>query len=183
MQGALASAAALVLAAGVSYVAGCAHQAAECREAQAAAAAEAGIQRLQYQAAAERAAAEAAAAWADERLSLQTRYDTLNRKYQKLRAAPPVVAASGAPCPDATFTLGAVRVWNGALFGADAPEGACGAAGATAAAAAACAAASGVSMEAVLDNHTANARSCAEDRARLAALVAWLRLQGVKEGD
>lgn len=95
-------------------------------------------------------------------------------------AAPVVVAAAAEPAQaappaaldgDLDLTLAAVRVWNGALTGADAPAGACGAAGAAYDADAACAESSGLSLGDAWRNHRDNARSCAEDRARYQALI------------
>lgn len=98
-------------------------------------------------------------------------------------AQPVAIAAAPEPAPaaqaaalgsDLHLTLAAVRVWNGALTGADAPAGACGAAGATTDADAACADSAGLTLRDAWDNHAANARSCAEDRARQQALIDFL---------
>lgn len=83
--------------------------------------------------------------------------------------APPPAAAGG---PE--LSLAAVRLWNAALTGADAPAGACGAAGATGDADAACARGSGLDLGDAWANHERNARSCAADRARYRALIEFL---------
>ena len=85
-------------------------------------------------------------------------------------APPPPPAASGGP----ELSLAAVRLWNGALTGVDAPAGACGAAGATKGADAACAEGSGLDLGDAWANHERNARSCAADRARYRALIEFL---------
>ncbi|GAP37885.1 hypothetical protein ABXN37_22435 [Piscinibacter sakaiensis] len=72
------------------------------------------------------------------------------------------------------LTLAAVRVWNAALTGRDAPAGACGAAAAAAGADAACAEGSGLGIADAWDNHAANARACAEDRQRYRHLIEFL---------
>lgn len=101
-----------------------------------------------------------------EHLDQEERYAELNRVYQNLRTRAPLVVPGSvacrampgphqAPTPDEWpgasiagggpyLTLAAVRMWNGALTGTDAPAGACGPAGATTEADAACAEASGL---------------------------------------
>lgn len=75
--------------------------------------------------------------------------------------------------PDAgvELSLGAVRLWNGALTNTDAPAGACGADGAPAEA---CAVGAGLGIEAAWDNHATNALSCAQDRQRLKHLIDYI---------
>lgn len=75
------------------------------------------------------------------------------------------------------LTLAAVRMWNGALTGTDAPAGACGLAGAAAGADAACAEDSGLSLDDAWANHRANAKACADDRQRFRALIDFLNLR------
>lgn len=152
------------------------------------------------QAAARRLAKETARAdqvvarYLTEHLDQEDRYAALATRYQDLRRrAPfvvrvPVVACAGSPAepgpPDAAqpvsvepaerLTLAAVRMWNGALTGIDAPASACGAAGAAEGADAACAQSSGLTLDDAWANHAANARSCAFDRQRYQALIDFL---------
>lgn len=77
----------------------------------------------------------------------------------------------GAPAVRLELSLGAVRLWNSALAGADVPAGAC---GADAAAGEACAAGSGLTLENAWVNHAVNARSCDRDRLRLDRLIDYL---------
>lgn len=149
----------------------------------------------------------AAGSYLREHLDQEDRYAALDATYRNLRRhAPlvvpgPVVAAAscsghaagpqassldegGKPAPTGgsglgpVLTLAAVRMWNGALTGLDAPAGACGPAGAAegadAAAAEACAQGSGVTLEDAWDNHAANARACAADRQRYQRLIDFL---------
>lgn len=63
-------------------------------------------------------------------------------------------------------------MWNSALAGADQPAGACGLADP---AAPACAAATPLTVEDAWDNHTTNARLCAEDRLNHQNLIDFLK--------
>lgn len=141
---------------------------------------------------------QAAAAYLNAHLDQEDRYAALDANYRNLRrTAPlivrPAVAAApggGAPGPQAApaaqgaapdgagpgpvLTLAAVRMWNGALTGVDAPAGACGPAGAAEGAAAACAESAGLGLEDAWDNHAANARACAADRQRYQHLIDFL---------
>lgn len=137
-----------------------------------------------------------------EHLAQEDRYAALDTAYQTLRRRVPLAVPSsvcpalalpaqkqvaGAPAPPATeqsplgdgsvvpvLTLAAVRMWNGALTGVDAPAGACGPAGAAEGADAACAEGSGLTLDDAWGNHAANARSCAADRQRFQALIEFL---------
>lgn len=77
--------------------------------------------------------------------------------------------------PVFALSLGAVRMWNGALTGQDAPAGACGAAATTAEAAAACAQDSGLTPDDAWANHAINARTCAEDRLNHQNLIDFIQ--------
>ena len=91
-------------------------------------------------------------------------------------AAPPQIALVPWPVPvDPDLTLGAVWLWNAALTGqAAAPAGACRVDESTGQADPACADSSGLNLDDAWDNHTANARACAEDRARHQRLIDFL---------
>jgi len=146
---------------------------------------------------------DAAGNYLREHLDQEDRYAALDATYRNLRrhaplvvvrgpvaaaacGSPPLAQAAPAPAgsapggaePDAVLTLAAVRMWNGALTGLDAPAGACGPAGAAegadAAAAEACAQGSGLGLEDAWDNHAANARACAADRQRYQHLIDFL---------
>lgn len=88
-----------------------------------------------------------------------------------LPAAGTIAGAAAVPA----LTLAAVRMWNGALTGQDAAAGACGADAAASAPDPACAQASGLDLDDAWDNHAANAKSCAIDRARHQALINFLK--------
>jgi hypothetical protein len=90
----------------------------------------------------------------------------------------PSVASAGPADPE--LSLRALWVWNSALTGADQPTGACSPVGAPAGADTACAQGSGVSLEDAWANHTLNAKSCHEDRARYATLIRVLRERGIQ---
>lgn len=76
---------------------------------------------------------------------------------------------------DPGITLGSVWLWNSALTGqVSAPAGACRIDEATGQADPACANSSGLTLDDAWDNHTANARACAEDRARHQRLINYL---------
>ena len=152
----------------------------------------------------ERARGDAAAArYLSDQLDQEDRYAALATRYQDLRRraplvvrAPVVACAPPAPASDAPgapgtpgaqgvpaavdaepadrLTLAAVRMWNGALTGSDAPAGACGVSGAPEGADAACADSSGLTLDDAFANHAANARSCAFDRQRYQALIDFL---------
>jgi hypothetical protein len=79
---------------------------------------------------------------------------------------------SGAAGADPGITLGAVWMWNSALYNRDAPAGACGLADTSEVA---CAADSGVSLEDAWDNQALNAKLCAEDRLRHRRLIDFLK--------
>lgn len=91
-------------------------------------------------------------------------------------AAPPPLALVPGPVPvDPSLTLGAIWLWNAALTGqASAPAGACRIDEATKQADPACAEPSGLTIDDAWDNHKANARACAEDRARHQRLIDFL---------
>ncbi len=74
--------------------------------------------------------------------------------------------------PAVQLSLGAVSLWNSALAGSDVAADSCSPADP---ASPACAAASTASLEDAWANHRSNALSCAEDRARLAALTALIK--------
>lgn len=146
---------------------------------------------------------QAAANYLTEHLDQEDRYAALNTRHQELlRRAPLVVyrpvadAASGdqaglvqaVPPPSAdapvpalpgvpVLTLAAVRVWNGALAGADQTAGACGPPGPTGQADAACAAPSGLTLADAWANHAINAQTCAADRLRFQRLIDYLNDQ------
>lgn len=139
----------------------------------------------------------AAATYLTDHIQQQDAYAALDSKYQTLldrnpivvyrpgtaaggcaAAAPqgsselPAAAAPGAAGGDVPhLSLAAVRVWNGALTGIDAPAGACGAAGAAEGTDTACAEDSGLTVEDAWANQRINAQSCAEDRQRYRALI------------
>ncbi|WP_208513532.1 hypothetical protein [Variovorax paradoxus] len=69
------------------------------------------------------------------------------------------------------LSLAAVWMWNSALAGTDVPAGACGSADTSDAA---CAADSGLAVDDAWDNQRLNARACAADRLRHAALIEFL---------
>lgn len=143
---------------------------------------------------------QAAAHYLQENLDQEDRYASLNAQYQDLRRRVPLVvpgcvvaAAPGnvsklpAPGTDQrptpgpavdggpVLTLAAVRMWNGALTGTDAPAGACGPAGAAEGADAACAESAGLTLDDAWANHAINAKSCAEDRLRYQHLIDYLK--------
>lgn len=91
-------------------------------------------------------------------------------------AAPPPLALVPWPVPvDPGLTLGAIWLWNAALTGqASAPAGACRIDEAARQADPACAEPSGLTIDDAWDNHKANARACAEDRARHQRLIDFL---------
>ena len=140
---------------------------------------------------------QAAARYLTEHLDQEERYAALDAVYNDLRRRAPLVAvrpavahavASAAPadapgaCADLldrgpALSLAAVRMWNGALTGTDAPAGACGVAGAADGADAACAEDSGLSLDDAWANHRANAKACADDRQRFRALIDFLNLR------
>lgn len=135
----------------------------------------------------------------------EARYADLDRRYRALRkgyglvvqapaAVQPTGLVAGAACgplPDGqalspagagtgpvavpALTLAAVRMWNGSLTGADAAAGSCGADGAAVDADPACGQPSGLTLDDAWDNHAANARACALDRARHQALIDFLK--------
>ncbi|MFE8644139.1 hypothetical protein ACFX58_03530 [Sphingomonas sp. NCPPB 2930] len=131
---------------------------------------------------------------------LNTRYSTLEGKYEDLRGRVPLVvyrpavAAKSAPpgaaaaAPGATqpaqgsvgrpagygISNGALWMWNSSLAGTDIPAGACGSADTTSPA---CAADAGVSVEEAWSNQHTNAKSCAADRLRYRALIEFLTQQ------
>lgn len=72
------------------------------------------------------------------------------------------------------LSLGAVWMWNSALFAADTAAGACSAADT---ASAACAVDSGLGLADAWANHAANARACATDRLRHQQLIDYLANQ------
>lgn len=135
-----------------------------------------------------------------EHLDQEERYAALDLAYKDLRSRVPLVrsrtdstpmasvksaaaepAGTGAEQPSVgdvdagpVLTLAAVRMWNGALTGTDAPAGACGPAGATTETDAACAEASGLSIDDAWANHAINAKSCADDRLRYQHLIDFL---------
>ena len=136
----------------------------------------------------------AAARYLTQQLDQEDRHAALAALYQDLRRRAPLVvrapvlacadapappeptgvAQPGAAVPGERLTLAAVRMWNGALTGIDAPASACGAAGAAEGADAACAQSSGLTLDDAWANHAANARSCAADRQRYQALIDFL---------
>ncbi|WP_293222285.1 hypothetical protein [Ottowia sp.] len=135
-----------------------------------------------------------------DHLDQEDRYADLDAKYRDLAGRAPLVVyrrvpvaaacagaapalehvSAAAPAPGAVaadgpvLTLAAVRMWNGALTGIDAPAGACGVAGAAEGADASCAEDSGLSLDDAWANHTINAKSCAADRQRYQALIDFL---------
>lgn len=145
---------------------------------------------------------QAAGQYLTEHLNQEDRYADLNRVYQDLRTRAPLVVYRPAAAPLArrgseqpaepaagsavaqqppdsaavapVLTFAAVRMWNGAFTGTDAPAGACGPAGATESADAACAEASGLSLDDAWANHAINAQSCADDRQRFQHLIDFL---------
>lgn len=144
-----------------------------------------------------RRADQAAALYLTEHLDQEGRYAALDAVYNDLRRRAPLVAvrpavahavASAAPADapgacadlldrDPALSLAAVRMWNGALTGTDAPAGACGLAGTAEGADAACAESSGLTLDDAWANHRANAKACADDRQRFRALIDFLNLR------
>ena len=145
---------------------------------------------------------QAAANYLTEHLDQEDRYAALNARHQDLLRRTPLVvyrpvadAASSdqagpaqavpdigpAPVPAGpgipVLTLAAVRVWNGALAGADQVAGACGPAGPSGQADAACAAPSGLTLADAWANHAINAQTCAADRLRYQRLIDYLNDQ------
>lgn len=145
---------------------------------------------------------QAGANYLSEHLDQEDRYAALNARYQDLLRRTPLVvyrpvadAASGdqagpaqavppstdAPVPVGpgvpVLTLAAVRVWNGALAGADQAAGACGPPGPSGQADAACAAPSGLTLADAWANHAINAQTCAADRHRYQRLIDYLNEQ------
>lgn len=147
---------------------------------------------------------QAASHYLQEHLDQESRYAELHLVHEELRRRAPlvvrvpvVVDASDCPAvagseqapgpvagdaePGQRLTLAAVRMWNGALAGADVPAGSCGAAGAAAGADAAddeaCADDAGLTLDDAWDNHALNARACAQDRQRYRALIDYLNKQ------
>ncbi len=147
---------------------------------------------------------QAAANYLQEHLDQEDRHAALNTVYQDLRRRAPLVvpgpvvvaacgsghtaapqapgpdeggahAATGGGGPGPVLTLAAVRMWNGALTGTDAPAGACGPAGATEGADAACSESSGLTLDDAWANHAINAKSCADDRRRYQYLIDYLK--------
>lgn len=140
---------------------------------------------------------QAAAHYLREHIDQEDRYAELDSKYQTLRKRAPLVVSARAPrtpeCgpPEAPgrvelpaaadagdvprLTLAAVRMWNGALTGSDAPAGACGAAGAAEGTDTACAEDAGLTLGDAWANHATNARTCAEDRQRYQHLIDFLK--------
>lgn len=80
--------------------------------------------------------------------------------------------AADPPGDAGRLTAGAVWMWNSALAGADHPAGACGLADTSEGA---CAADAGVTLDEAWDNHTLNARLCAEDRLNHQRLIDYLK--------
>lgn len=139
---------------------------------------------------------QAAANYLTDHLDQEDRYAALDLQYRDLARRAPLVVHRRVPVADACdgtaaavepapaqgavdadglgLTLAAIRMWNGALTGADAPAGACGLAGAPEGADTACAQDSGLTLQDAWDNHTANAKSCAADRKRYRALIDYL---------
>ena len=140
---------------------------------------------------------QAAANYLTEHLDQEDRYAALNARYQDLRSRAPLVVASSLACgatprpgqsetqgerptsataagSSPVLTLAAVRMWNGALTGADQAAGACGPAGATEGSDAACAQGSGLTLDDAWANHAANAQACAADRQRYQRLIEFL---------
>lgn len=97
-------------------------------------------------------------------------------------AGGPQLSQALAPGAGPELSLRALWLWNSALGGRDMPAGTCGLSAAPGAADAACAAGAGVGLEDAWANHSTNARSCAADRARYAALITLLRSRGLVEG-
>ncbi|WP_423458020.1 hypothetical protein [Ottowia sp. VDI28] len=139
---------------------------------------------------------QAAAQYLNEHLDQEARYADLDAKYRELRSRHPLVvrrpdpvapgpnqcASQGAVPPEVgvdrdpdRLTLAAVRMWNGALTGADAPASACGLAGAAEGADSACSEDSGLTLDDAWANHRANAKTCLEDRQRYRALIDLLK--------
>lgn len=141
--------------------------------------------------------------------ALQTSYSTLEGQHRELRTRVPLVLpapvrpvradgrALGAPdgagqpgqdagapgealLPDVAgdrLSRGAVWMWNSALAGADVPADTCGIADTSSEA---CAADSGLTVDDAWDNHHINAKSCAADRIRHAALIEFLTERPVR---
>lgn len=91
----------------------------------------------------------------------------------------PALADQAAPTPyeplpvnGLALTLGAVWMWNSALYNRDAPAGACGLADRSKGA---CAADSGLTLEDAWDNQALNAKLCAQDRLRHQRLIDFLK--------
>ncbi len=120
--------------------------------------------------------------------ALQTSYRKLEGKFRDLKQKN--VPLLSAPTPPQTGTgtaglghslsLGAVWMWNSALDPNRVPAAACASADATPEA---CAAAAGIGLSEAWDNHTANARSCAEDRLRFQQLIDYLSPAGASHAD
>lgn len=160
------------------------------------------LRAVRKQADADRRDADARTEALAEQLRTQGRYaNTLEERYR--HAAPLAVVARPAACsavqpaqpvftdgatttaprvgdteaglaapPAVQLSLGAVSLWNSALAASDVAAGACSPADP---ASEACAAASTAGLADAWANHRSNALSCAEDRARLTALIALIK--------
>ena len=135
---------------------------------------------------------DAAADLSSQLRAQQTQYSTLEGKFHELRKRTPLVVATPdlacaglgiAPLSEAhmgaqtsgdgpVLSNAAVWMWNTSLAGANLPAGACGTADPTDPA---CAAASGLTVGDAWENHTTNAKSCAEDRLRHQHLIDFLK--------
>lgn len=124
-------------------------------------------------------------------------YEALETRFKELRKSTPLVVRQVAECaaPAAApepataapgrverpagaqleLSLGALRLWNSALTGRDAPAGAC---GTDAAAPGACALGAGRTLDDAWDNHAANAKRWNEDRLRCTRLIDYLQGEG-----
>jgi hypothetical protein len=136
----------------------------------------------------------AAVNYVETNRTLEQRYAELETKYRALRRTPLVVSAAPVACkpqpsnpapasegmagvvPPVLLTIGAVRMWNGALDGIDHSVGACDAADATPEASTACAQSAGLTLDDAWENHRINSKSCAEDRLRYQQLIDFLRV-------
>lgn len=142
---------------------------------------------------------EAVATYTKNHQDLENRYAELDRRYQKLRgrvllavripvvddiasnpSSPAAVQGLGGDQHAVRLSIGAVRMWNGYLTGADQAAGACGIADtatgteAVDAETTACNQDSGLTLDDAWDNHRDNAISCAQDRQRFQALIDYL---------
>jgi hypothetical protein len=121
---------------------------------------------------------------------LTNQYNQLEKAFHDYKKRSPILArgpqpvsprpgmpATSSQCPEPVAAAepglsgGAVWMWNSALAGTDTPVGACGLADPSEPA---CAVDTGISLQEAWDNHTDNARQCAQDRQHHQALIDYI---------